>query len=279
MPTIIPLKKMNEIVAALMHGQSFSASLGSVSNDAVWAAAAPAILNGNTLLTVPGAAANQVTVKASTMVMNVGLAGVRPLPITVDTPITSVTVLPPGARTDGTNYFFSAHDPFNEALVLLAGYYNHIYISWDVSKPTFAALGVIATLTDAVPASSMATIYIGNNSVTSARQAMCYVAANGKALTLNTYPAMFGALASVVQDAPPAYVGWDKSTVSIPSNTIQVQFTFPAGVATGTIGEVSVVLGPDIIAYMPISPQLLKDSDIPFVLTWNLMVGEPAAFS
>ena len=278
MPTT-PLKKLNEIIAGLLSGQTYYATLGSVSSDSVWAAAVPKILNGNTLLCAAGPAANQVTVKASSVVLNVsGGPGVRELNVPTNYSITSI--LTPGlARNDGTNYFFSQHDPFDEAVVLLAGYYNHLYVCWDTTKGNFTALGVIATPTPAAPSASTVATFISDNSTASARQMMCYVNASGQVTLMQGYPAMFSSLASVAADANPSLVDWKLvAHAGVGTNAFQVIFTFPAGVATGAVGEVAIRLGGDIVAYLPISPQLLKDSDIEFVVKWNVMVGEPGAF-
>jgi hypothetical protein len=89
---------------------------------------------------------------------------------------------------------------------------------------------------------------------------------------------MFNTVATVLEDAPTDFADWAGDVTAIPTNVIYNQFTFPAGMGTGSIGELAVKLGPDIIAFLAVSPQLLKDVDVPLVLRWTLMVGEPGAF-
>jgi len=278
MPTTTSLKKLNEIMATLLKAQSFTAALGSIPDDSVWVNTVAGVLNGNALLVVPGVGTNQITVKASAMVLTVTPPATAKLSVLADTGITSVLSIPIAARTDGPNHFFSQAAPFNEGLVLLSGKFNHIYACRDLTKPTQTALGVVSNASEAVPSQPTVVTNIGNGDSTTARLAVCYVDLTGKVTWLKTFPAIFGQVAAVPQDAIPSYIDWTKIASATPTTAIQVVFTFPAGTGTGPIGEACVKLGSDIVAYMPISPQLLKDADIPFVLKWNIMVGEPGAF-
>lgn len=270
-----PLKKLNEIVAGLLQPQTFVASLGAATDDAVWALAAPNIKNGNTMLILPGPATNQIVNKASAIVMTVPLAGFVKIEAVADTAITSVTSIPIGARTDGPNYFFSEFTTWNETPVLLASRFNHIYVVYDVTKANNFALAVISNGSAADPSPAL----LSNLGVSvSARQAMCFVGPTGLVTLLSTYPAIFGSAVSVGADAPTAFANWQGASSPTPTNVITTTFTFPAGTGTGSVGQLAVRIGSDIVAFLPISPQLLKDADVPLVLKWNLMVGEPGAF-
>lgn len=270
-----PLRKLNEVVTGLLKPQTFTASLGSATDDAVWATAVPNIKNGNTMLILPGPATNQIVNKASSIVMTVPLAGFVEIKAVVDTAITSVTSIPPGARNDGTNYFFSEFITWGETVVLLSGKFNHIYVVYDVSQANNFALAVISNNSAADPSPAL----LSNLGVTvSARQAMCFVDPTGLVTLLQTYPAIFGTAVSVGADAPTEFADWAGDFTPIPSNVITTTFTFPAGTGTGAVGQLAVRLGGDTVAYLPISPQLLKDADVPLVFKWNLMVGEPGAF-
>lgn len=273
MPT--PLKKLNEVITGLLQAQSYSASISAAGDDAVWATIVPKCLNGNALLTLPGPADNQITLKASAMGMTVPLAGFVKIEVTTDTAIGAVTSIPPGARNDGTNYFFSEFTAWSETAVLLANKFNHIYAVYDVTKPGNMAIGVISNLSASDPNPAL---YSNLGVSVSARQAMCYVDGSGNVTLLQTFPAIFGMAASVNQDAPPAFADWSGASVSPRTNAMTVTFTFPAGTGTGSVGQLAVKLGSDIVAFLPISPQLLKDADVPLVLKWNLMIGEPGAF-
>ncbi len=273
MPT--PLKKLNDIIATLIKAQSLTASLGSVSNDAVWSQVAPKALNGNSIYILPGPGTNQIVLKASAMVMTVPLAGIIKIEVASDTAITSVTSIPGGARTDGTNYFYSQFVTWNETPVVMSNRFNHIYMVYDVTKTNNMAIGVISNASIADPNPAL----LSNLGVTvSARQAVCYVDATGRVALLNTFPAIFNQTAAVVADAATTYADWAKAPTANVTNAIQAQFTFPAGTGTGSAGELAVKIGADIVAFIAISPQLLKDADVPLVLKWNLMIGEPGAF-
>lgn len=270
-----PLKKLNEVMVGLLQAQSFTASVGSAPDDAVWALATPKIINGNSILILPGPLTNQIVLKASALVMNVPLGGFVKIEVAVDTDVTSTISIPVGARTDGTNYFFSQFTTWNETPVLLANKFNHIYIVYDVSKTNNLAIAVISNNSAADPSP---TLYSNIGVTVSARQAMCFVDGSGLVTMLQTFPAIFGTAVSIASDAPASFADWDGDATVIQTNALFVQFTFPAGTGTGPVGQLAVKIGANIIAFLPISPQLLKDSDVPLVLKWNLMVGEPGAF-
>ena len=271
----IPLKKLNEKLAALLQTQSFTATLGTPAGDTLWATAVPNILNGNSILIMPGPASSQITLKASAIVMTVPLAGFIEIRASGDTLVNTSVFPPPGARTDGTNYFFSQFTTWNETPVLLANKFSHIYIAYDVTKPNNMAIGVVSNASISDPGSGI----LSNIGVTvSARQAVCYVDATGRVTILSTFPGIYGSGASVVADSVPSFIDWAGAVTAIGTNAILVKFTFPAGTGTGAVGEIAVNLGGDIVAFLPISPQLLKDSDVPLVLKWMLMIGEPGAF-
>jgi hypothetical protein len=270
-----PLSKLNEIVAGLLQAQSFTASLGSVSSDSVWAAAVPNVLNGNALLVQPGPANTQVVVKASAMVMTVPLAGLVQIRAASDVPINSAVTLPIGARTDGTYYYFSQFTTWNETPVLLANKYSHIYVVYDSTKTNNLAIGIVASNSAADPGTGP----LSNIGVTvSARQAVCFVNSSGEVTLLQVFPAIFNSIASVASDSAASFADWDFNATAVGTNAVQVQFTFPAGTGTGSIGEISVNLGSNLVAFLPISPQLLKDADVPLVLKWTIMIGLPGAF-
>lgn len=273
MPT--PLKKLNEVMSGLLQAQSLSASMGSATDDAVWALAAPNIKNGNAMLIVPGPALTQITIKASAIVMTVPLAGFVKIEATLDTAITSVTPIPGGARNDGTNYFFSQFTTWNEAPVLLYNKFNHVYIVYDVTKPNNLAIAVISNNSVADPSPAL---YTNLGVSVSARQAVCFVDSLGRVTLLQTFPAIFGTVATVLADGPTSFIDWAKAPTAINTNALFAQFTFAEGVGTGSVGEFAVKLGSDIVAFLPVSPQLLKDADVPIVLKWNLMIGEPGVF-
>lgn len=270
-----PLNKLNEVITRLLQAQAFTAAIGSVSSDAVWSSAAPKILNGNTIKIIPGPATNQINLKASAIVMTVPLAGLVKIEVASDTAINTSVSIPGGARNDVTNYFFSQFTTWNETPVLLANKFNHVYIVYDVSKANNMAIGVIsnASLSDPSP-----TLYSNLGISVSARQAVCYVNAAGKVTLLKTFPSIFGTAASVNSDAATSFADWAGIVTAIETNAIYVQFTFPAGTGTGSVGQLAVKLGADIVGFLPVSPQLLKDADVPVVLKWTLMVGEPGAF-
>jgi hypothetical protein len=270
-----PLKKINEIITGLLQTQSFTASLGSATDDAVWAQAAPNIKNGNAVLIQPGPATNQIVIKASAIVMTVPLAGFVKIETTVDDAITSTTSIPPGARNDGTNYFFSEFTTWNETPVLLSNRFNHIYIVYDTTKTNNFAIAVISNNSAADPSPAL---YSNLGVSVSPRQAMCFVDPTGLVTLLQTYPGFFGTAVSVVADAPTEFANWAGDVATVPTNVITTTFTFPAGTGTGAVGQLAVKLGADIVAYLPISPQLLKDADVPLVFKWNLMAGDPGAF-
>lgn len=270
-----PLKKLNETVAGLLQAQAFAASLGSPTDDVIWASAVPKILNGNSMLVVPGPLATQITVKSSAMVMTVPITGFVKVDNASDQAVTSVSPIPPGARNDVTNYFFSQFVTWNETPVLLYGKFSHIYTVYDATKTGNFAIGIISNASVADPNPALLT----NLGVSvSARQAVCFVNGSGKVTLLKTFPGIFNTTATVVADAPTDFADWAGDVTAVPTNVIFAQFTFPAGVGTGAVGEFAVKLGPDIVAFLPVSPQLLKDADVPLVLKWTLMVGEPGAF-
>lgn len=271
-----PLKKLNEIVASLIQTQAFTAALGSLSDDSVWALTAPKALNGNAILIVPGAV-NQVVLKASALVLTVPLAGMVKVEVGSDTAIASVTTMPVGARTDGTNHFFSQFTSWNETPVLIANKFNHVYVVYDASKVNNLAIGVVANASITDPNPAILT-NIGVSGSVSPRQAVCFVDATGRVTLLSTFPGLTGQSAVVAQDAPPSFADWAKSPTALATNVVQVQFTFPAGTGTGSVGEIAVKLGADIVAFLAVSPQLLKDVDVDIVLKWNLMIGEPGSF-
>lgn len=273
MPT--PLKKINEVIAGLLQDQAFTASMGSVPDDSVWATTTPKVLNGNAILIIPGPATHQIVLKQSAMVMTVPLAGLVKIEATLDFAINGVTSIPVGARTDGTNYFFSEFTTWMETPVLLSGRFNHVYAVYDSAQPGNLAVAVISNNSIADPSPALLT----NLGVTvSDRQAVCFVNVAGKVTMLQTFPAMFNTVATVVSDAPTDFIDWAQAVSANRTNAIYAQFTFPAGVGTGAIGELAVKIGPDFFAFLAISPQLLKDSDVPLVLKWSLMIGEPGAF-
>lgn len=275
MSTTIPLLKLNEIVAGFLQAQNFTASLGSVSNDTVWATAVPNILNGNAMLVWPGPADTQVTIKASALVMNVPFAGLIEIKAASDAPINTVTSIPIGARTDGTYYFYSQFTTWNETPVLMAGKFSHVYVVYDSSKSNNLAIAVIASDAVTDPGSGPLT-NIGVS--VSPRQAVCFTDNSGNVTLLQTFPAIFNSVVTVASDAAASFADWNANATSTPTNAIQLQFTFPAGVGTGSVGEISVSIGTNIVAFLPISPQLLKDIDVPLVLKWTIMIGQPGAF-
>lgn len=273
MPT--PLKKINEVMAGLLQAQSFTASMGSLPDDSVWATAAPKILNGNAILILPGPATNQIVLKASALVMTVPLAGFVKIEVVADFAINGVTSIPVGARNDGTNYFFSEFTTWMETPVMLSGKFNHVYAVYDSAQPGNMAVAVISNNSIADPNPAL----LVNLGVTvSDRQAVCYVGLDGKVTMLQTFPAMFNTVATVVSDAPTDFIDWTQAVNVNRTNAVYAQFTFPAGIGTGAIGELGVKLGADFVAFLAISPQLLKDADVPLVLRWSLMIGEPGAF-
>jgi len=271
-----PLNKLHEVFARLLKEQTgFTAAIGGVADDILWAQAAPFILNGNTILTVPGPLSNQITLKQSGLIMNVPLAGLVEVRVTSDTAVTSTLSIPVGARTDGPNYFFSQFTTWNEAPVLLSNRYSHVYAVYDVTKPNNMAIGIIANSSISDPNPGLLT----NLGVSvSARQAVCFVDSLGRVTLLKTFPAIFNQTAAVPSDAPASFADWFKSPSLNNTNVVQVQFTFPDGVGTGSVGQIAVTLSGEIVAFLTISPQLLKDADIPITLKWNIMIGEPGAF-
>jgi len=273
MPT--PLKKINEVMAGLLQAQSFTASMGSLPDDSVWATAAPKVLNGNTILIQPGPASNQIVLKESALVMTVPLAGFVEIEVVSDFPINGVTSIPVGARNDGTNYFFSEFTTWMETPVMLSGKFNHVYAVYDSAQPGNLAVAVISnnSISDPNPA-----LLVNLGVTVSDRQAVCYVGLDGDVTMLQTFPAMFNTVATVVSDAPTDFIDWAQAVNANRTNAIYAQFTFPAGIGTGAIGELGVKMGPDFVAFLAISPQLLKDADVPLVLKWSLMIGEPGAF-
>ena len=269
----IPLKKLNEIVASLIKTQTFMASIGSVADDTLWAQTAAKVLNGNSILIMPGPGTNQIVLKASAMIMSV------PTLVKVeagsDTPITSTVTIPPGARNDGTNYFFSRFITWQETPVLLANKFNHVYVGYDANMPNNLAIGVIANASAAEPDGGLL-VNLGDH--VSARQAVCYVDGTGRVTMLGTFPSIFNQTATVPSDTAPSFSDWAKLPTLVNTNVIQAQFSFAEGVGTGSVGQIAIKLGSDIIAFLAISPQLLKDSDVALTIKWNLMIGEPGAF-
>jgi hypothetical protein len=280
MSTTTPLNKLHEVFAKLIQAQTnFTATIGSLSDDTLWGTMTPFILNGNAVKTVPGPAANQLTLKASGLVLTVPLAGLTSIRLASDKALTAVTSIPVGARNDGTNYFFSEFTSFNETPVLLANKFNHIYMVYDVTKTNNAAVGVISNNSVIAPSSALFNNLDSNNGdFTTQRQAVCYVNNSGNITLLQTFSSVFNPIVSVPSDTAPSFADWTKNPSAVSTNVIQLQFTFPAGTGTGSVGELAINSGSDIIAFLPISPQLLKDADIALVVKWNLMIGEPGAF-
>lgn len=271
----IALKKINEYLMGLAKAQTgYIAKLGTVGDASLWASIAPDLRNGNALLVQPGPLSNQVSVVAGSMMVDTGF-GPAAFQVSLDYAINGVPTIPIGARTDGTNYFFSSFTSYGETPVLLAGRYNHIYAVYDSGQPGNAAYGVISTTSDTDPSPSLYS-YLGV--VVPGRQAMVLCDASGNPVALQTFPAMWNPVAFVASDAPAAFATWDKQAAGSDTNAISMTFTFPPGTGTGLIGEAAVFVGTTMLGYAAVSPALLKDSDVEFAVNFNLMLGEPGGF-
>ena len=99
-------RKTDEILARLIKGQAFSASIGEVTVPATWATIAPYLKNANSLLVGFGGSDNQIEVTESGLLYTFSTSGTQKLLVSPAKTISSVLSPPPGARTDGTNYFF-----------------------------------------------------------------------------------------------------------------------------------------------------------------------------
>lgn len=270
-----PLKKLNEVLAKLMKQSTFQAALGSIDDGSLWANTVADIKNGNAMLIIPGPGSAQISIEPSAMIIDRGGFGLAQVKIALSTPIVSVLTPPIGARTDGPNFFFSEFTSFAETVVLLAGKFNHIYSVFDSARPNNMAIACIVSDSATAPITGLLT-NIGVE--VSPRQAVCFVEAAGKVTLLQTFPALFNQTAAQAEDAPASFADWQRALTSVDTNVIKVSFTFLAGTGTGAIGEVAIKIGTDVVGYLPISPQLLKDEDIDMTVNWTIMLGEPGAF-
>lgn len=248
--------------------------LGEIANATAWTNVAPTLKNGNTFLVDRGTVNSDVIIREGSIIhpgtdAEMALVG--------DNTISSI-ITPGGARSSGTNFFFSEDPFYGESLSLLANKYNHIYpirVSGD------AKFGVIATDSPTAPDSLLPDIIndvAQQSAATNPRQAFCRVDATGEVISLLTFPRMVADFASIPPSAGPSFVNWKKGTETHNTNALTTVFEFLAGTGTGTVGEIGIFAGPELVAYKAIDPQILKDSDVDLTVTWNMMVGDPEVF-